>query len=86
MPTASSDETARLHGNSMGKTKHENIEDLMKKIKGVWTHDLEDISYFICMLELWDFSFIAFSLWFSQHLLYSIESHVNSKSQPQKTT
>lgn len=52
MPTASSDETARLHGNSMGKTKHENIEDLMKKIKGVWTHDLEDISYFICMLEL----------------------------------
>lgn len=40
MLTASSDETARLHGNSMGKTKHENIEDLMKKIKGVWTHDL----------------------------------------------
>lgn len=29
----------------------------------------------ICMLELWDFSFIAFSLWFSQHLLlYSGES------------
>lgn len=40
MLTVSSDETARLHGNSMGKTKHENIEDLMKKIKGVWTHDL----------------------------------------------
>lgn len=42
MPTASSDETARLHGNSMGKTKHENIEDLMKKIKGVWTYDLQE--------------------------------------------
>ena len=42
MPTASSDVTARLHGNSMGKTKHESIEDLMKKIKGVWTYDLQE--------------------------------------------